>query len=99
MQRTELFFERPPALQATMPAEARHLQRDEVRLLVTTAQGHTHSTFHELATFLEPGDLLVVNRSATLPASLPVIGNSGSLLLLNHGLSHRILSFCGWFFN
>jgi len=85
MQRNDLFFDRPPALQATMPPEARHLQRDEVRLLVTTAHEdrprHTHSTFTELATFLDAGDLVVVNRSATLPASLPVMGAQGGFLL------------------
>jgi S-adenosylmethionine:tRNA ribosyltransferase-isomerase len=81
MQRTDLFFERPTALQATMPPEARHLQRDEVRLLVTTPAGHRHTTFAQLADFLEPGDLVVVNRSATLPASLPVSGPRGDFLL------------------
>ena len=81
MQRTELFFERPQTLQADQPPEARSLQRDEVRLLVTTGQGHTHTTFTHLAEFLEPGDLLVVNRSATLPASLPVSGQQGEFLL------------------
>lgn len=81
MQRTDLFFERPPSLQATMPPEARHLQRDEVRLLVTTPAGHSHTTFTQLADFLEPGDLVVVNRSATLPASLPVTGAHGDFLL------------------
>ena len=81
MQRTDLFFERPPSLQANQPPETRQLQRDEVRLLVTTAQGHTHTTFTHLAEFLEPGDLVVVNRSATLPASLPVTGAQGNFLL------------------
>ena len=81
MQRTDLFFERPPSLQANQPPETRQLQRDEVRLLVTTAQGHTHTTFTHLAEFLEPGDLVVVNRSATLPASLPVSGEQGEFLL------------------
>lgn len=81
MQRTDLFFDRPQALQANQPPETRHLQRDEVRLLVTTAQGHTHTTFTHLAEFLEPGDLVVVNRSATLPASLPVSGEQGEFLL------------------
>lgn len=81
MQRTALFFERPPSLQADRPPEARHLQRDEVRLLVTTPQGHTHTTFTQLAEFLEPGDLVIVNRSATLPASLPVSGAQGDFLL------------------
>lgn len=81
MQRTDLFFERPTALQANQPPETRHLQRDEVRLLVTTPQGHTHTTFTHLADFLEPGDLVVVNRSATLPASLPATGDQGPFLL------------------
>ena len=44
---------------------------DEVRLLVSTPSGHTHARFVDLPRFLRPGDLLVVNRSATLPASLP----------------------------
>lgn len=81
MQRTDLFFERPSALQATTPPEARQLERDEVRLMVTTPAGHTHTTFTHLADFLEPGDLVVVNRSATMPASLPVTGASGAFLL------------------
>lgn len=81
MQRADLFFDRPPTLQAHQPPEVRHLQRDEVRLLVTTAQGHTHTTFTHLAEFLEPGDLVVVNRSATLPASLSVTGAQGQFLL------------------
>jgi S-adenosylmethionine:tRNA ribosyltransferase-isomerase len=55
---------------ATEPAEARGLERDEVRLLVATPQSLTDSVFRELPDFLEPGDLVVVNRSATLAASL-----------------------------
>ncbi|MEZ4734263.1 MAG: S-adenosylmethionine:tRNA ribosyltransferase-isomerase [Caldilineaceae bacterium] len=81
MQRTDLFFERPSALQATTPPEVRQVERDEVRLMVTTPAGHTHTTFTHLADFLEPGDLVVVNRSATLPASLPVTGAPGAFLL------------------
>lgn len=81
MQRDSLYFERPAALQATMPPEERGLQRDEVRLLVSTPAGHSHSTFTQLADFLAPGDLLVVNRSATLPASLPTGSVHGPMLL------------------
>lgn len=81
MKRTELIFERPASLQANRPPEARDLQRDEVRLMVTTPQGHTHTTFTQLAEFLEPGDLVVVNRSATLPASLPASGANENFLL------------------
>jgi len=81
MKRTELLFDRPPELQATTPPERRNLARDEVRLLVSGPEGHTHSTFNQLADFLQPGDLLVVNRSATLPASLPASGAAGNFIL------------------
>jgi S-adenosylmethionine:tRNA ribosyltransferase-isomerase len=81
MNLADLIFERPAALQATQPPEARGLQRDEVRLLVSTAAGQTHTVFQQLADFLEPGDLLVVNRSATLPASLSAQGAVGDFML------------------
>jgi S-adenosylmethionine:tRNA ribosyltransferase-isomerase len=71
MKRSELQFERPPALQAASPPEHRGLARDQVRLLVSTARGHQHARFRDLPRFLMPGTLLVVNDSATQPASLP----------------------------
>jgi S-adenosylmethionine:tRNA ribosyltransferase-isomerase len=71
MRRAELDFDRPQALQAGGPPEHRGLERDEVRLLVTTERGHEHARFRDLPRFLAPGTLLVVNTSATLPASLP----------------------------
>jgi len=71
MKRSDLDFVRPPALQAAGPPERSGLARDEVRLLVTTGRGHEHARFRDLSRFLPPGTLLVVNDSATLPASLP----------------------------
>ncbi len=71
MKRTELDFDRPRALQADGPPERRGLERDEVRLLVSTGRGHEHARFRDLPRFLAPGTLLVVNTSTTLPASLP----------------------------
>jgi S-adenosylmethionine:tRNA ribosyltransferase-isomerase len=71
MKRAELDFDRPRALQAASPPERRGLERDEVRLLVSTENGHEHTHFRDLPRFLAPGTLLVVNDSATLPASLP----------------------------
>jgi S-adenosylmethionine:tRNA ribosyltransferase-isomerase len=64
-----------------MPPERAGLARDEVRLLVSTPQGHTHARFTDLASFLRPRDLLVVNRSAVIPASLPATGALGSFIL------------------
>jgi S-adenosylmethionine:tRNA ribosyltransferase-isomerase len=83
MKRAELEFERPRALQATGPPERRGLQRDEVRLLVTTDRGHEHARFLDLPRFLAPGTLLVVNTSATLPASLPARHGALGPLLAN----------------
>jgi len=71
MRRAELEFDRPQALQAGEPPEHRGLERDQVRLLVSTERGHEHARFRDLSRFLASGTLLVVNSSATLPASLP----------------------------
>ncbi len=55
---------------ATITPEARGLARDEVRLAVVTPGGTEHTVAWELPRWLEPGDLLVVNTSATLPAAV-----------------------------
>jgi len=55
---------------ATEPAEYRGLERDAVRLLLARNTGLSHHRFHELPDLLEPGDLLVVNTSPTLPAAV-----------------------------
>jgi S-adenosylmethionine:tRNA ribosyltransferase-isomerase len=70
--RSAVRFRLPPELEAAAPPEARGLRRDHVRLLVVDrASGSVgHHRFHELPRLLEPGDLLVVNDSRTLPASL-----------------------------
>lgn len=71
MNTTALQFERPDRLQATQPPETRGLARDAVRLLVSTPRGHEHARFRDLSHFLDAGTLLVVNRSGTVPASVP----------------------------
>ena len=81
MNREELRFERPERLFAREPPEVRGRSRDDVRLLVTSAEGHRHARFEDLPEFLRPGDLLVVNESAAIPASLPAEGRMGSMLL------------------
>jgi S-adenosylmethionine:tRNA ribosyltransferase-isomerase len=63
-------FAVPENAHASSPPEARGLARDEVRLMVASPEGVTHSTFRRLADHLEPGDLLVVNTSATLAAAV-----------------------------
>jgi S-adenosylmethionine:tRNA ribosyltransferase-isomerase len=49
--------------------------------MVSASEGDTHHSFSELSSLLEPGDLLVVNESATLPASLRATGRLGEILL------------------
>jgi S-adenosylmethionine:tRNA ribosyltransferase-isomerase len=63
-------FDLPAELSATEPPEHRGLPRDGVRLLVARPDGVRHRRFRDLADELEPGDLIVVNTSATLPAAL-----------------------------
>ena len=65
-----LAFELPRHLEATEPPP----ERDRVRMLVASRAGIRHATFRDLPDLLEPGDLLVVNTSATLPAALPLEG-------------------------
>ncbi|MFI6156793.1 S-adenosylmethionine:tRNA ribosyltransferase-isomerase [Kitasatospora sp. NPDC051170] len=76
-------FAVPPELSARAPAEARGGARDGVRMLVgrrdagpgeadpATGARVEHRRFSDLPEVLRPGDLLVVNNSATLPAALP----------------------------
>lgn len=68
-----LAFEIAPDLEAHEPPEARGLSRDGVRLLVAGKRDGSleHRTFHALPELLEPGDVLVVNVSATIPAAIP----------------------------
>ena len=63
-------FELPPGLEAGQPPEARGLARDDVRLLVADSSGLRHARFAGLGRFLSPGDVLVVNTSATLAAAI-----------------------------
>ena len=67
--------------EASAPPELGGGSRDAVRLLVSSRSGHHHSRFANLANFLRPGDLLVVNRSATLCASLEAEGSPGRFIL------------------
>jgi S-adenosylmethionine:tRNA ribosyltransferase-isomerase len=63
-------FARPPFSDAVEPPEAHGVARDGVKLLVATAAGVVHDRFANLVNHLRPGDLLVVNNSATLPAAV-----------------------------
>lgn len=61
-----------PGAVADAPPERRGVPRDRVRLLVATPDGVAHVRFPALADQLRPGDLLVVNDSATVARQLDV---------------------------
>lgn len=65
--------------EAAVPPEARGVDRDGVRLAVASPSGTAHVHVRDLAAHLHPGDLLVVNTSATLPSALPGVHVSTSL--------------------
>jgi S-adenosylmethionine:tRNA ribosyltransferase-isomerase len=80
-----LAFDLPPALEAGSPPEARGLARDAVRMLVAhRASGEIeHSTFTMLPTFLDPGDVVVVNTSATIPAAVDAVAADGTAVVVH----------------
>ena len=95
-------FELPARLEAHTPPEARGLARDEVRMLVTERASGRVLDRHvrDLPAVLAPGDLLVVNTSATIPAALPARRADGTALQLHistalPGTSHRLVESVG----
>lgn len=85
-----LSFDLPPALEAGEPPEARGLRRDGVRLLVASRSSGelVHTTFDALPSFLDPGDLVVVNTSGVLPAAFDATSPDGSAVVVH--LSTRL---------
>ncbi|HVL98602.1 MAG TPA: S-adenosylmethionine:tRNA ribosyltransferase-isomerase [Egibacteraceae bacterium] len=78
-----LDFAVPPGLDAGAPPEAEGRARDDVRLLVAEHGRVHHRRLRDLTWLLAPGDLLVVNTSATLPAALPATRADGAVLRLH----------------
>ena len=76
-------FELPDALLAPEPTEARGIERDQVRLMVSRpdVDDIRHTRFTQLPEFLERGDVLVVNTSATINASLPAVRDDRAIRL------------------
>ena len=67
---------------ATSPPEHRGVARDRVRLMTAHRQSGVieHRSFHDLPDLLDPGDVLVVNTSRTIPAALHALTSSGTEL-------------------
>ncbi len=85
MQLATLDFTLPPELEASEPPEARGMERDEVRLMVSyrTDNRVLHTQFSNLGQFLSAGDLLVINTSGTMNAALPATRVDGTQLELH----------------
>ena len=83
---TPLRFELPPQLEAGAPPEALGRSRDDVRLLASHRRSgdHLHTRFRELPLLLSPGDLVVINTSATLPAAVPARRPDGEEIELRY---------------
>jgi S-adenosylmethionine:tRNA ribosyltransferase-isomerase len=83
-------YELPEVLEASEPPEARGLTRDAVRMLVTSkgTGSIVPSSFIFLARFLDPGDLVVINTSGTLPAAIDATADDGTTLVVH--LSTRL---------
>ena len=80
-----LDFDLPRELEASEPPEARGLARDEVRLMVSYRDDDrvVHSRFRDLGDFLEAGDVLVINTSATMNAAVEAEREDGTALELH----------------
>jgi S-adenosylmethionine:tRNA ribosyltransferase-isomerase len=80
-----LHFDLPSALEASAPPEARGLDRDEVRLMVSYRADDRviHSQFRHIGDFLNEGDVLVINTSGTMNAALKAIRADGTTLELH----------------
>lgn len=65
-------FEMPESSVGTLPAERRGTGRDDVKLMVThrSTGAIEHLRFPDIADHLDPGDVLVVNTSGTVPAAI-----------------------------
>lgn len=68
MKLHDFYYDLPQRLIAQDPLE----QRDNSRLMVLNRQNETmeHRSFHEIISYLKPGDCLVINNTKVIPARL-----------------------------
>ena len=79
-----LDFALPPELEATEPPEVTLGRRDAVRLMVSVGDARpVHARASELARFLDPGDLVVINTSATVPAAVDATARGGEYVVVH----------------
>ncbi len=73
-------FDLPASRVETLPAERRGSGRDDVRLMVTHrfTDATEHLRFPAIVENLQPGDVLVVNTSGTIPAGVDALAADGT---------------------
>jgi len=76
-------FTLPSGAEAGTPPEWRGLERDEIRLMTVRPGALASIRFRDLPDALEPGDLVVVNTSATLPGRLDARRSDGVVVPLH----------------
>ena len=75
-----------PDLEASEPPEARGLTRDAVRMLVAAAARRRRSSTAPspcCPAFLDPGDVVVINTSGTIPAAVDARAADGTELVVH----------------
>lgn len=81
---TPLDFALPDSSIAVEPAEHRGADRSDVRMMVSSRSGGTtDDIFARIDRHLRPGDVLVVNTSATVPAAIDAVTASGTRVKLH----------------
>ena len=85
-----LTFDLPSGSEASEPPEARGLTRDGVRMMVARRRDlHIeHTTFALLPAYLDPGDLVVINTSATMAAAIAGVDPIGGACVPIHLSAH-----------
>lgn len=77
-------FELPAELEASAPPEQELGRRDAVRMMVSIgARAPQHSIARDLPSWLQPGDLVVVNTSATVPAAIDATTADGRAVVVH----------------
>ena len=77
-------FVLPRELEATEPPELTLGRRDAVRMMVSIGDELPRpSTARDLASWLQPGDLVVINTSATIPAAIDATTPAGEAVVVH----------------
>jgi S-adenosylmethionine:tRNA ribosyltransferase-isomerase len=77
-------FVLPPELEATQPPEITLGRRDAVRMLVSIGDdAPRQSVARDLALWLDEGDLVVINTSATIPAAIDATTPDGRAVVVH----------------